>query len=148
MYYDKGLSGTGNYNDAMWYNYFAHIDRGADGSTMTTDGAWGGIQVGTNSSAQAVPLPCVLEFEVLEMSTGNTGDFIQIKDFNSNSSWYANEGIGVYRIELRENSQIQTINGQSTPSGAVNLGESVRIFFGSTLADDTFKFKDLKIYPI
>ena len=147
MYYDKAL--TGNYNDAMWYLYYATLTRGDDGTTMTTSNAWGGIQVGTTSSAQSVPTPCVLEFEVLEMTTGDSGDFFQIRPFGaSGGDWYLAEGTGTYRVEIGTNSQRQFINGVEQPSSARDFSNGVRIFFGSTSANDTLKFKDLKIYPI
>ena len=149
LYYDKALSGTGNYNDSMWKKTSCTLTRDTDGSTMQTSANYGSIQVGTTSSAQSVPLPCVVELEVSEM---DSGVFFEVRSWEQQSGSYKyfnpNDATGVHRWEIRSDSQKQFVDGTQVKTDNKTLGNGVRINISADNSGDKIKFKEFKVYPL
>ena len=150
LYYDKALSGTGNYNDAMWNLNNATITRGANGSTIKSTAQWGSIGVGTTSSRQALPLTdtiLCIEYNATGMDTHTFFNF----RYNDGTNHYLYAPIldGHHKLYISNSRQLLLVDDVVKNEFSLNWASSSVYFQSSADAVDLeFTFANFKIYPV
>ena len=149
LYYDKAKSGTGNYNDNIWYHPYATLTRETDGTVITPTSTWGGAYIGDTTSAILIPKNTIVEFDLITF----VSDFIiQMRSgVQQSGSWVYCEPtkvVGHQRWEISSNTQKIYVNDVLKQNMSQNLGDSFRLTFLSQYSGKSCKIANLKIYPI
>lgn len=150
LYYDKALSGTGNYNDAMWNLNNATITRGANGSTIKSTAQWGSIGVGTTSSRQALPLTDTILCIEYNATGMDTHTFFNFK-YNDGTNHYLYAPIldGHHKLYISNSRQLFLVDDVVKNEFSLNWASSSVYFQSSADAVDLeFTFANFKIYPV
>ena len=150
LLYDKGLSGTGNYNDSAWDNisYFTEFSRGENGTTVTNNkGANRYLPANiVSGTTYDFNTPFRLEFNFEKLNQTSTNSQLQVmNEQNENfSTWLGANGH--YVIDVKENEVTWTIDGRAQTGKTVTLGTVFVRFYLPNGA--SMKFSNFKIYPI
>ena len=149
IYYDKALSGTGNYNDAIWQKNNATLTRQDDGSLVNFSANYGSIGLGTTTSTEDVYINdgLILEFDLVERN-GNGN--VQWKRSSDNGFDAMPSYIGHHKHTIYKNKQLFTVNDEILYKGWVtkDLGNYIRISVYGANSEVSVKFANFRIYPI
>ena len=147
--YDKGLDGTGNYNDSAWETHTnLPFTRGTDGTTVTNSTSNNQYLIANITSGTQYDFtpPFRVEFNFEKLNTGSSNTQIQLYDVSNNNftSWITTTG--KYVIDVKANEVTWTINGQAQTGKTVSIGNAFVRFLMTGGA--SMKFSEFKIYPI
>ena len=145
MYYDKALEGSGNHND-IYYMVGTSVTRGSDGSVVakTTSDATRYLYAASSNSQSDILYfnenTCI-EFDILEVTGTNQIELFCI-GVGATVSILSQ---GHWKCVVTPNSEKIYKDDVEIVSRDYDFSSTFRATF---LVVNTFKFKDLKIYPI
>lgn len=148
MYYDKALSGTGNYNDAIWRLGNATLTRGADGSTVNVTANWGSVSLRTTSTVANVDVTngICIEYDLIEKTESANFQWRRSSDNGYDAMPIY---LGHHKHIVYNDKQLYTVDGEIQYGGWItkNLGDTIQISGYCGDSTKSFKFANFKVYP-